>query len=314
MKKIFTVILLYLLTVATVNINAQNGNTLRFTPNKELQNYLNNICDSLGLLMDFHVGDDGWEQISLAILDITDKKASIAHINGNNFIYPASFYKIYVAAVILGEIEKGKFSLWDSIICTGKNIVDKSKELPDPRPLISEGDTVTINYLLDLMITRSDNTSANFLIDIATRPEINRFITANGWNGSEVTRKFLKRKYEDPGYDTIRGTQTCAIHAVEFFYKVYTNGLISPWVSQQLMSFLGRQLDKTKSALGLPPNAMMYHKTGWWSYWTVDAGIVFSGKSKYIMAIFLPIEMEKAVPIIKTISSSVHDFMQRRHK
>ncbi len=314
MKKIFTVILSYLLTVATVNIYPQNGNTSRFTPDKELQNYLNNICDSLGLLMDFHVGDDGWEQISLAVLDISENKASIAHINGDNFIYPASFYKIYVAAVILGEIEKGKFSLWDSIICTGKNIVDKSKELPEPSPLISEGDSGTINYLLDLMITRSDNTSANFLIDIATRPEINRFITANGWNGSEVTRKFLKRKYEDPGYDTIRGTQTCAIHAVEFFYKVYTNSLISPWVSQQLMSFLGRQLDKTKLALGLPSNAMMYHKTGWWRYWTADAGIILSGKSKYILAIFLPIEMAKAVPIIKTISSSVHDFMQRRHK
>ncbi len=66
------------------------------------------------------------------------------------------------------------------------------------------------------MITRSDNSAANCLIDKATRPEINKMIDDLGWSGSEVTRKFLKRKYEDPGDETIRGMKH--VHSCSRFY------------------------------------------------------------------------------------------------
>jgi hypothetical protein len=121
------------------------------------------------------------------------------------------------------------------------------------------------------------------------------------WNGSEVTRKFLKRKYEDPGYETIKGTETCALHAADFMYKIETNQLVNPWVSKQMKTFLGRQLDKSKIAQGLPQNTMYYNKTGWWSYWTNDVGIVDDGKIKYIIACFMPIEEEKALPKFKLL-------------
>ena len=50
------------------------------------------------------------------------------------------------------------------------------------------------------MITRSDNTAANCLIDFAQRPKINELLHSYGWQGSEVTRKFLKRPVEDEAY------------------------------------------------------------------------------------------------------------------
>ena len=59
----------------------------------------------------------------------------------------------------------------------------------DPRPLLKDGDTVTINYLLDLMITRSDNSAANCLIDVATRDSINKTMHENGWMGSRCYAK-----------------------------------------------------------------------------------------------------------------------------
>ena len=91
---------------------------------------------------------------------------------------------------------------------------------------------------------------------------------ANGWKGSEVTRKFLSRKLEDPGYDTIRGTETNARHAAEFMYKISSNQLINPWVSMQLKVLLGRQLDKTKLAAGLP-SMLCSVKSGWCIYFTI---------------------------------------------
>jgi hypothetical protein len=46
----------------------------------------------------------------------------------------------------------------------------------------------------------------------------------------------------------------------------------------QLKALLARQLDTTKHSAGLPGGALFYHKTGWWSYYTNDVGIVDDGK------------------------------------
>jgi len=284
-----------------------------FEIDKSLSDSLLLIVSSLELDKSFDVGEDGVEQISLAVIDLSGDKPKFGGVNQDNFIYPASVYKMYVAAQVLAQISEGKYSLSAKHIVKDYNAVDKTKELlDDPRPLIKSGDTLTINYLLDLMITRSDNSAANCLIDVATRPLINKMMTEYGWTGSEVTRKFLKRKFEDAGYDSVRSTVTCALHAADFMYRVYTNQMVNPWVSQQLKCLLGRQLDKSKLASGLPPNAMFYHKTGWFSYWTNDVGIVDDGKIKYIIACFMPVEEESALPKMKKLSEEVFKLLSSR--
>jgi beta-lactamase class A len=164
------------------------------------------------------------------------------------------------------------------------------------------------------MITRSDNSAANCMIDIAGRKNINETIDENRWSGSEVTRKFLSRKFEDPGYDTVRSTVTSALHAADFMYKIYKNELVNPWVSQQLKVLLGRQLDTTKLSTGLPHDAMFYHKSGWWSYFTNDVGIVDDGQIKYIIALFTPITEEKVRPAFKELSSRVYWLIKNMHQ
>lgn len=130
---------------------------------------------------------------------------------------------MYVAMEILKQASLGQFSLLDEYVVRSPNDVDKSREITfDPRPLLQNGDTVTIHYLLDLMLTRSDNSAANCLIDIADRPNINMTMLQNNWAGSEVTRKFLRRSLEDPGYGDIRSTETCALHAADFMYRIDT--------------------------------------------------------------------------------------------
>ena len=137
------------------------------------------------------------EQVSFAVIDISGKKPVFAGVHADNFIYPASVYKMYVAMEILKQVNENKYSLYKQYIISSPNDVDRSKEIDnDPRPLLRAGDTVTINYLLDLMITRSDNSAANCLIDIAGRKNINATMQSLGWQGSEVTRKFLPRKFE----------------------------------------------------------------------------------------------------------------------
>lgn len=273
------------------------------------------IISELDLARDFDVGEDGIEQISFAVIDLTSDEPIIGGVNFENFIYPASVYKMYVAAEVLHQISEGKYSLYESYVTGNPNMVDKTSEIKtDPRPLLKEGDTVNVNYLLDLMITRSDNSASNCLIDIAQRKNIDSLLHLYSWYGSEVTRKFLKRKFEDPGYENVRGTETCALHAADFMYKIYTNSLVNEWVSLQLKTLLGRQLDKSKLAQGLPSSAMFYHKTGWFAYWTNDVGIVVDGKVKYIISCFIPIEEEMALPKFKLLSEKVYELIKSRVK
>jgi beta-lactamase class A len=285
-----------------------------YKQSKSFTNALKTIVQEVGLDSVFNAGEDGKEQISFAVIDLTGKKPLLGGVNFDNFIYPASVYKMYVAMEILKQAGNGEYSLFQPHIVKTPNDVDRSREIRlDPRPLLRDGDTVTINYLLDLMITRSDNSASNCLIDIATRNRINQTMKEYGWQGSEVTRKFLKRAFEDPGYDTVRSTETCALHAADFMYKIYQQQLVSPWVSMQLQALLGRQLDTSKLSTGLPSNAMFYHKTGWWSIYTNDVGIVDDGKIKYIISVFTPVREEAVRPKLKELSRRVYDLIKSLH-
>ncbi len=274
---------------------------------------LHKIIRELELDKDFDVGEDGSEQISFAVIDLTGDKPKLGGVNYDNFIYPASVYKMYVAAEILNQVSQQKYSLYQPYIAKEPNVVDRSKQIDtDPRPLLKDGDTVNVNYLLDLMITRSDNSASNCLIDIVQRKNIDSLLHIYNWYGSEVTRKFLKRKYEDPGYENIRGTETCALHAADFMYKIYSNTLVNEWVSLQMKTLLGRQLDISKLSAGLPPSAMFYHKTGWFSYWTNDVGIVIDGDVRYIIACFIPVEQDLLQPKFKLLSEKVYELIKSR--
>lgn len=286
-----------------------------FVVDSALSDSLLAIVKSVGLDSTFNVGEDGMQTISFAVVDLNGDKPVLAGVHYDRFTYPASVYKMYVAMQVLKEISDGDFYLSSPYYVRSPNVVDMERQISwDPRPVLQVGDTVTINYLLDLMITRSDNSAANCLIDVARRDSINETVHQYGWYGSEVTRKFLGREYEDSAYKSIRGTQTCALHAADFMYRIYTHQLVNPWVSSEMKLLLGRQLDTTKIFQGLPANTMFYHKTGWWSYWTNDVGIVDNGRIKYIISCFTPVGDEGAELAMKTISQRVFELIERKHE
>lgn len=306
-----------LLAALTATLSAE-GQTLipaYYARDKNFDHALKTIVSEAGLDSIFDVGESEGERISLAVIDLNETKPVFGGVYYDNFIYPASVYKMYVAMEILKQASARKFSLLDEYVVRSPNDVDKIREIAfDPRPLLAAGDTVSLHYLLDLMITRSDNSAANCLIDVAGRPNINLTMLEHEWGGSEVTRKFLRREREEPGYGTIRSTETCALHAADFMYRVYTRTLVNPWVSMMLQSFLGLQLDTAKLSTGLPGDAMFYHKTGWWSSYTHDVGIVDDGNVRYIIALFTPLREEEVRPKFQVLAQQVHQLITIRHR
>jgi beta-lactamase class A len=310
-RKLLLLFFFLFLTIGT--LWAQSTIPDYYKTNKQFSHSLRQIIKKAGL-DGIYPSVDGDQPISFAVIDLNGPAPVIGGVHMQHYIYPASVYKMYVGMEVLKQISEGKYSLYqEHVITNPHNIVDRVKEIrDDPRPLLQPGDTVTINYLLHLMITRSDNSAANIMIDVATRPKINKTMDANGWKGSEVTRKFLDRKYEEPGYKKIRGTETSALDAADFMYKINTNKLINPWVSMEMKNLLGGQLDTTKVAAGLPKNVMFYHKTGWWNMFTNDVGIVDDGHIHYIIALFTPLHEEQADPKMKKVSRLVYKLIKKR--
>jgi hypothetical protein len=49
-------------------------------------------------------------------------------------------------------------------------------------------------------------------------------------------------------------------------------------------------------------------------YWTNDVGIADDGKIRYIISCFVPLEADKAIPLMKKMSAEIYALMQARQK
>jgi beta-lactamase class A len=208
-------------------------------------------------------------EISFAVINLKTPEPEIAGYTMDAFIYPASVYKVFIGAEVLRQIFEKIYSLDDLIEIKAPNDVDKNYKLfpngkrGDHRPLLKAGEKVTIDYLLDLVFTRSDNTAANTLLDIVDRENINEhIILPNGWKGSGVIRKFLDRAKEDEKYRYSDTTVSCARHLVELFYKIETGQLVNEWVSNKLKEYMQRWNRSGKTGLYISEFESWYRKSG----------------------------------------------------
>lgn len=191
--------------------------------------------------------------------------------NPNQFIYPASTYKIFIAAEVLRQVEVGKIKLSGMIAIKHPNDMDNESIFysTDVFPVLKTGDVVSVESLVQMMLRRSDNTASNTLIDLVSRESISdNIIKPNGWNGSDVTRKFLNRLYEQEPYKYADITLSNGRHLSEFMQKLADDKLVSPFVSQNMKKYmsdgsgkksLSREHHKRANWLG----GVVLEKGGW---------------------------------------------------
>ncbi len=279
------------------------------------------------------------KDICIAIIDLKEKEPKIFGYNFDKFIYPASVYKIFIGTEVLRKIDIGEFSLDQIIEIKAPNDVDKDISLfpGDTRKLLKSGEKFSINYLLDLMLSRSDNTASNVLIDLVGRENINKnIIQKYNWNGSEVTRKFLGREKEEEKYRYSESTKTCACHVAEFFYLVEKNELISPFVSKKLKKYMLGWNKHGKQGLSLSEYTSYFRKGGWfetnlykknilsavkniftksWALirWSHDTGVIKGKNSHYVVSVFTiskQVNPYKQFPMEK-LAKLIFNFMEK---
>lgn len=256
-------------------------------------------------------------EIGLAVVDLRQKDVNneyrIFGHNMNRLIYPASLSKIFIGAEVLRRVMVEDLDLDQRVEVRSQNHVDcDPKAFPnDHRRLLVAGDIVTIEELLDRMLSRSDNTASNELIDLVGRDAVNRnIITRNGWQGSEVTRKFLPRSSEEPAFRNVPITMSCPQHIADFFTRM----AINPHALLRLQKYM-----RPQNSMWLPwyccrkggKHDSRLHD-GRTAHWLHEAGIVAGRRSTYAVALMTLDKNDQPASTfpLRRLIATLHDYME----
>lgn len=224
-------------------------------------------------------------------------------MNGSQLFNPASVIKIPVMVEAFHQVEQGKISLNDKLTLCQRNKLVGSGSLQ----FFKNGSVFSIKKLIELMITDSDNTATNMLIEKLGMYNINSFMRYNG-----IYRTVLK----DPTMFNKKEGQyniTCPEDMLKIMDKIYRGKLVSNEASMAMLEIMKAQRHKWGIARFLP-NVIIANKTGSLDFVRNDVGIILDKDKPYIISIFskqLPSNYSGSV-MVGALSKIIYDV--RKHQ
>jgi beta-lactamase class A len=246
--------------------------------------------------------EDEWS--SICVVDLSDlSKPRVGVWKDDNFIYPASSYKLYVVGEAVRQVVEGELDFDQRITVKEHNVRTESR--------LAAGDTPTLSEVLRLTLAYSDNTAANLAIDAVDRQRASALLRAMGLQGHDITRKYLSRSLEDEGYAEVPGTTSNAYGFATFLYATETAAIGGGRGRGLIKSFMATDVTvPARMRAGLPDSATLYSKTGTWNIFTSQVGFVEDGSTRYIICVLTPYEEEVANPRIAKFTRGVHALLK----
>ncbi len=148
---------------------------------------------------------------------------------------------------------------------------------------VSAGKAVNIAELLELMITKSDNTAANMLIDRLGFEYLNKSFKSYGIKNTNLSRKMVDFKARKQGIENYTTAEDIAL----VLEKMYRGKIINREISQQCVDLLKRQKINDRIPKYLPDEAVVAHKTGLERFVCHDAGIVYTPNGDFVICVLV---------------------------
>ena len=167
--------------------------------------------------------------------------------------------------------------------------------------------TDTLRAQAGLMISLSDNSAANQLLDVVGQSNVNDTMAKLGLTGTRLANRFSDaRGSSNPGQN-----QTTPADMAHLLELIATDQLISPQGSADIRSFLSRSGDRSKLVRLLPTDARVAHKSGWYDGVANDVGIVSVDRAaaRWVVAVFTDgvADAETGNQLIAAVSRTVYD-------
>ncbi len=214
-----------------------------------------------------------------------DSGGVLAH-NPDQIFPSASTIKVPIMAELYRRVEHDRVSLDDRLVMRQEDQVGGSGVLQD----LTAGNTFCLRDLMTLMITVSDNTATNLLIDYLGPDPINQMIRHLGMKNTQLVRRLQRMPTDQP--DTYN--HTTAFDLSLLMQKLAQGAVVSQLASEHMVRLLGRCqgpvsiVDRVQGGrhLGEPGPVTVAHKTGSLDQARHDTGIVYrSGRGAYVATI-----------------------------
>lgn len=191
----------------------------------------------------------------------------------------ASLIKLPILAAAFYAVGEKKISLEEVVTIQKKDVAGgsgKLKALSLPRKF-------TFAQLLELMISSSDNTATNKVIEILDFEYINSIFKRLGLTDTTLVRKMMDFSQRKDGIENY----TSAADISYLLEKIYRRGLVNQRLSKLALSFLKKQKVNDRLPRYLPAEVVVAHKTGLERGVVHDAGIIFTSKRDYLICVLV---------------------------
>ncbi|HNX82446.1 MAG TPA: class A beta-lactamase-related serine hydrolase [Candidatus Omnitrophota bacterium] len=215
--------------------------------------------------------------------------------NKDKLVPSASLVKIPIMLSCFYAAEEKKINLKDTIYLKASEKVEGSKVLGD-KPA---GSVFTVEGLIEPMITQSDNTATNMLIDYVGFDMLNAYFKKIGLKNTNMVRKMLDFKERKEGVENYTTVEDMAFVLEE----LYRSNFMNKEVSKRCLLLLGQQKINDRIPRKLPKDGtFIAHKTGLERHVCHDVGIVYTPRGNFLICVLVKHEHKFAEPAKKLIS------------
>lgn len=220
-------------------------------------------------------------------------------INEDRLFPSASMVKIPIMASLIYTQAQGRIDLAKKLTLRNRDKVLGSGMLKS----YPSGTEISLDELIELMISQSDNTAANMLIDYLGFDYLNVSFKEIGLTSTNIVRPMMDFKKRREGIENF----TSARDLVYLLERIYKGHLINDECSKKCLEILKRQKVKDRIPANLPPNTVVANKTGLENGVCHDAGIVWTQKGDFIICVLTKHSYKTSHPAKQLISQIALD-------
>lgn len=213
-------------------------------------------------------------------------------ISDEKIMRSASMIKVFILAEAMEKVSKGEVYLNEPMVLHRDDKVGGAGILngyPDET-------TFTMEEVLRLMITESDNTATNMMIDRLGMESINQYMRSHGYQSSVLRRKMMDTEAVKAG----RENMTSAKDLGTFFSRLYQNQCVSDEYDPKMRDILFQQTD-TECFPSALPMAHIAHKTGELDGLYHDGGIIYEENGQDFVLVVLTDSYMGRASVIQTM-------------
>lgn len=239
----------------------------------------------------------------LMVTDLTSGESM--GINEQEVFTQASAIKVAILMEVYKQASLKRFSLTDQRVINPATAVGGSGILKDFADPVS----LSIRNLCLLMMSQSDNTATNAMIDLVSPASINATLQSLGFKYTKLHRKMITPAASGRGEENI-STPAEAARMLQILYK---GEFINKAISAEILAIIEKNPRReSRLAIGIPVNVPVLFKEGALAGVSTEWAIINLKERPYILTVMENYKVEgKSTDVLEKISALIYQYFWR---